>query len=204
MVKTKEVVKKIEIQAINKKEVTVQIVGKTPLLMDRFPEAVKDAILAKQTGLAKAGKKTVRNTKKETIEAIHVTNKGKTGFPAAGFKKAMMGVTSFVGDKFFSKKLVMGLQIVNTEDGLILIKSRKQDVLQHNIGHNVKFSPQFHDWSCELKIQYDANNIGADDIVTLLDYAGFYCGVGAWRPCCKDGGTGNFGMFEVKKDKAKA
>ena len=41
-------------------------------------------------------------------------------------------------------------------------------------------------------------NISAQDIVTLLNYAGYYCGVGMWRPKGRDGGSGTFGMYEVK------
>jgi len=52
-------------------------------------------------------------------------------------------------------------------------------------------------------VQFDANNITAQDILTLANYAGFYVGVGAWRPKCKDGGSGNFGMYEVKADARK-
>ena len=114
---------------INVKTVTVELVGKTPLIMDRFPEEVQKEILAKQTGVAKSAKKKVRDTKKETQEAIHVTASGQIGFPASGFKRGMMEVTSFVGDKFFSKKLVSGaVKIMNVEDGLVPIKFKKQDV----------------------------------------------------------------------------
>jgi hypothetical protein len=184
------------------KQLTVDIAGKTPLIMDRFPEEVQKEILAKQTGISKSSKKKVRDTKKEIREAIHITSNGEIGFPAAGFKRGMMEVTSFVGDKFFSKKLVSGaVKIMNVVDGLVPIKYKKQDVLKHSIGHNMKFSPQFHDWSARLVIQYDGNNITPQDIITCLNYAGFYVGIGAWRPKCSKGGSGEYGMYTVKTSK---
>ncbi len=192
--------KKVEImlQPINVGRVKVPIKGKTNLLMDKFPEDSKRQILAKQSGVAKGNKKKIRDTKQETQEAIHITKSGKIGYPAFGFKKGMMEATSFVGDKAFSKKLVSGaVKIMNVEDGLIPIKFGKQTVLEHNIGAQTKFTPQFHDWSCELDIQYDQNNISAQDIITLLNYAGFYNGVGAWRPKGGGGGSGEYGMYEV-------
>jgi len=180
--------------------VRVPVMGKTPLLMDRFPDAAKEQILAKQTGVSKGGKNKIRDTKQETQEAVHITSTGKIGFPAAGFKRGMMECTSFVGDKFFSKKLVSGaVRIINAEDGLIPIKCKKQDVLEHNVGNVTKFTPQFHDWECELVIQYDENNISAQDIITLVNYAGFYNGIGSWRPKGRDGGSGEYGMYEVKQ-----
>lgn len=202
MKKPKETKKEIRLAEIRVAEITVPIVGKTPLLMDRFPPKTRDAILAKQTGVSKTATKTPRKIEEETREAVHMTRSKKVGFPAEGFKRGMMECTSYVGDKFFSKKLIMGIQIVNTEDGLVPIKWKKQDVLEHNIGHTTKFSPRFHDWTCELKIRYDANNLSPQDILTLLNYAGFYVGVGAWRPKGKDGGSGNFGMYAVGKTKA--
>ncbi len=198
---TKEVVKSVSLESLNIATIRVPIVGKTDLLMDRMSDEVKAEILAKQTGITKSNKKKVRDTKKEVMDAIHYTPSGKVGFPSAGFKKGMMECTSFVGDKFFSKKLIQGVMITNAEGGLIPIKYNKQTVLEHTVNGQTKFTPLFQGWSCELEIQYDANNIGAEDITRLLNYSGFYTGVGAWRPKGRDGGTGEFGMYEVKSTK---
>lgn len=195
---TKERKVEVVLQPINVGRIKVQIKGKTPLLMDKFPEEAKKGILAKQAGIAKGNKKKVRDTKQEIQEAIHITSTGKIGYPAFGFKKGIMECTSFVGDKMFSKKLVSGaVKIMNVEDGLIPIKFKKQTVLEHNVGSNTKFNPMFHGWSCELDIQYDQNNISAQDIITLLNYAGFYNGIGSWRPKGGGGGSGEYGMYEV-------
>lgn len=194
----KKEVKEIILDPINIKVLEVDIIGKTPLLMDKFPEEEKLKILEKQTGESRGNKRMIRDTKKETENAVHRTSKGKIGFPAFGFKAGMMESTSFVGDKMFSKKLVSGaVKILNVDDGLIPIKFKRQDVLEHSIECNTKFSPQFHDWSCKLKLEFDANNISAKDIITLINYAGFYIGIGAWRPKAK-GGSGEYGMYEVK------
>ena len=137
----------IQLEPIKLNTLKVKIKGVTPLLMDRFPESTKAEILAKQSGVSKSSKKKVRDTKEEIQSAIHVTLDGEVGFPSAGFKRGMMECTSFVGDKMFSKKLVSGaVKIVNSKDGLIPISFKKQDVLKHNIEHNIKFSPQFHEW----------------------------------------------------------
>ncbi len=200
--KTKKI--QVELQPIMVSTIKVEITGKTPLLMDRFPDSAKQGILAKQTGVSKGNKRKTRDTKQEIKDAIHYINPRQVGFPSEGFKRGMIECTSFVGDKMFSKKLVSGaVKILNGVNGLIPLKFRKQDVLEHAIGHNVKFSPQFHGWSCELEIEFDTNNISGQDIVTLLRYAGFYNGIGAWRPKCKDGGSGEFGLYDVKIKKRK-
>lgn len=193
----------IKIDTLNIGTIKVPIKGKVPLLMDRMPDETKKEILAKQSGVTKSNKKKVRDTKEESIKAIHVSSKGEIGFPSYGFKKGMMECTSFVGDKYFSKKLVQGIRIVNSVDGLIPISFSKQDILIHSIGSQTKFTPQFHNWSCELIIQYDQNNLCAEDIIRLLNYAGFYVGVGAWRPKGRDGGSGEYGMYEVEQKRGK-
>jgi len=199
--KTNENKIEVVLQPINVGTIKVKIKGKTPLLMDKFPEDVKKGILAKQAGVSKGNKKKTRDTTEETQQAIHITSTGKIGYPSFGFKKGMMECTSFVGDKMFSKKLVSGaVKIMNSDEGLIPIEFSKQTVLEHNIGNNTKFTPMFHDWNCEIEIQYDKNNISAQDIITLLNYAGFYNGIGAWRPKSGGGGSGEYGMYEVEAE----
>jgi len=182
----------VRIAPINVKTIKIGIKGKSPLLMDKMPDETKMAILAKQTGVTKTNKQ-LRDVAKEQMRAVHLTPSGKIGFPSAGFKSGMIESTSFVGDKMFSKKLLKGVKIMNGP--IIPIDFKKQSVLEHSIGANTKFSPQFEDWKCELHIQYDGNNISAQDLVILLNYAGFYYGIGIWSPRSKCGG--DFGMYEV-------
>ena len=184
----------VKIEAINIARVKIPLKGKTPLLIDRFPPDVKQGIIDKQTGKQKSGKK-VRDINNEVKEAIHYTPSGDVGFPAGGFKAGMVESTSFVGDKMFSKKLIRGIKIINAENGLVPIKFGKQDILEHSVGSNTKFTPQFHDWTCDLLIEFDANNLSETDIVRLLNYAGFYYGIGIWSPRCRSGG--DYGMYEV-------
>lgn len=184
----------IRVQQIDLTTVNFKITGTSPLLMDKFPEEVKKQIEEKQTGKSKA-KKQLRDIDKETISAIHKTTEGQIGYPSIGFKAGLIESTSFIGDKMFSKKLLRGIQIVNAVEGLVPIEFKKQDVLSHSIQSNTKYSPQFHDWSCILQIQFDKNNISTEDIASLINYAGFYYGIGIWSPRCKSGG--GYGMYKL-------
>ena len=175
----------------------VQIKGNTPLLMDKFPESVREQILEKQTGRTQ-GRKQIRNMDLEYDNSFHKLPSGGIGFPAQGFKSAMIESTSFVGSKDFSKKLLKGIQIINSEgDDLIPIKYKNISKLRHfPKGGNTRISPMLEDWECELIIQYDKNNISPQDLVSLINYAGFYYGIGIWSPRAKCGGK--YGMYEVK------
>jgi len=194
--KPQETALPISVPKLKLNMIRVGIKGTTPLLVDRFPESVREQILEKQRGLTK-GKKQLRDLDLEFNNALHKIDKNTFGFPAQGFKSAMIESTSFVGSKDFSKKLLKGIQIINSEgNDLIPITYNKLNKLTHYPkGGNTKISPMFEGWSCELVIQYDANNISPQDIVNLLNYAGFYYGIGMWSPRAKCGGK--YGMYEV-------
>jgi hypothetical protein len=184
----------IQIQQINLSTVNFKIVGTSPLLIDKMPSETLKEIEDKQSGKSQVKKK-IRDIDKEIERAIHKTHDGKIGFPAAGFKNGLIESTSFVGTKDFSKKLLRGIQIVNAIDGLIPIEFKKQVICVHNVKSNTKHTPQFNDWSCVLQIQFDKNNISTEDLATLINYAGFYYGVGIWSPRCKSGGS--YGMYKL-------
>ena len=195
---TKEQRKKqveVSILPINLATATFPIASETSLLMDKMPLETLKEIEDKQKGKSKSGKK-LRDIDREIEQAIHYLPDKTIGFPASAFKTGMIESTSFVGNKMFSKKLIKGLKILNATDGLIPIRFKKQTILVHNIGSNTKHTPQFHEWSCELVVQFDRNNISEKDIATLINYAGFYSGVGIWSPRCRSGG--DFGMYKLK------
>ena len=192
----KKVVKEkvVTVSMINLETVNFKITGMSPLLMDKFPDEAKKQITEKQEGKSQTKKKP-RDIELEKIQAIHMTSDGQIGFPSVGFKAGLIESTSFIGDKFFSKKLLKGIQIVNAAEGLVPIEFKKQDILEHNIQSNTKYTPQFHDWTCILSIQFDKNNISKEDLANLINYAGFYYGIGIWSPRCKSGGS--YGMYKL-------
>lgn len=195
-IEQKEQKLEIVVPKLNLGMLKVQLKGNN-LLMDKFPENVREQILDKQIGKTK-GKKQMRNMDLEYENAFHKLPNGDIGFPAQGFKSAMIESTSFVGAKDFSKKLLKGIQIINSEgNDLIAIKYKKISKLKHYPkGGNTKISPMLENWECELVIQYDQNNISPQDLVNLLNYAGFYYGIGIWSPRAKCGGK--YGMYEIK------
>lgn len=193
----------VTISPMDLKVIKVEIEGIRPLIMDKKPDHVLENILAKQTGKTKITKE-ARDVEKEVKEAMHLTDDNEVGFPSYGFKKGMVECATFLGDKMFSKKLINGnVFIVNGQppNDLIPIKFKKQGVIKHAIGTNLKFSPCFFDWSCVLEIQFDNNNISQQDIITTLEHAGFKVGIGAWRPKGGGGGTGTYGMYRIKRHK---
>ena len=59
----------------------------------------------------------------------------------------------------------------------------------------MRYRGEFSNWRVSMKIRYNAAAITVEQIVNLLNVAGFGCGIGERRP--SQGCSDMFGMFEV-------
>jgi hypothetical protein len=184
------------------KTMKIPINGRTNFIMNKLSDKVRKGILAKQTG-KNIKPKQQRNLSQEVQDAIHKLSNGNVGFPASGFQTCIVEMAKSKHlDIGVDGKLVKGAVRICSEDpsGNIPIKFEKMEV-QETWGRGgdrkgtplTIVRPQFINWSCILPIQYDSTLITAEQIINLLNYAGWHIGMGAWSP--RNGGT--FGMFEV-------
>jgi len=184
---------------MNIERIRVRLEGITPLLVDNFPQEVKDEILEKQKGKKTFSKK-IRDIDKEILQAKYFTKKGEEGIPKAAFKSGMIAACQFVLPTTISaglfKRIVRGITIIG-DDSIVPLKYREKDTLQHTVRPNTKFSPRYYGWSCVIEMEFESNNISSSDVVNLLNYAGRYCGIGAWAPRAKCGG--NYGKYKVSE-----
>ena len=77
--------------------------------------------------------------------------------------------------------------------------NKREDVTRRsgmNKSPNIAYRPEFVEWTCEIVIEFDKNQITPDQIINLVNQAGFTSGVGDWRPSAPKT-PGNHGMFEV-------
>lgn len=193
----------------------VTISGITPLLVHNFGAKAIKQILDKQTGAPKTAR-AKKDPFVEFRESLYVIDEKKVpktrletggswkyipdtfGFPASGFKKAMVTACSFV--EAIPKTRVRGL--VHIHGDLLPIKYGKLVMRMDTVrigGFNkvadIRFRGEFHDWSIKLRISYNKNAITAEQIAMLINNAGFSVGVGEWRPE-KDGSHGTFSIGE--------
>ena len=94
---------------------------------------------------------------------------------------------------------------------LVEIKSEqhpqmRMDMVRIGMGTaDVRFRPEFRDWSADVPIRFNEAVISVEQIVNLFNLAGFGVGIGEWRPE-KDGQWGMFhvgGRVEVERDERK-
>jgi hypothetical protein len=86
----------------------------------------------------------------------------------------------------------------NAPDGeCVSLKSNKpvmrKDPVNVKTGKDLRFRPEFRNWSANLDVRYDADRITIDQIANLLNHGGQTVGVGEWRP----EKNGTFGTFQV-------
>lgn len=193
----------IPIKPIEIANISVGLVGSTSLLMEKMSEEIREQLKNIVTGKGKEKKKN-RDLDAEVEHKIHKDVNGNIGFPAGGFKKAMVEVAPYLDG--MDKKLCKGSFFVigDLPGDLVSIKYKKK-VTNKAVGRDSGINrapreiwrPEFQGWSCVLNIKYNAGQITPEQIVELAKLAGFHIGVGSWTPQH----SGSYGMFEVKTNK---
>jgi hypothetical protein len=186
----------INVPMLEKEHIKVKIIGTTPLLMEKM-----DMDVVERYNLKKGRKMSEKDDKleEEKYDAKkHFTDNGKLGYPSTAFLKGMTEVAPYIDG--LDKKRVRGSIRIIGDIIPIQFKEELKDVRWGKTSGMSKaprkiIRPKFTEWSCELNIVYNAQNISAEQVVNLLNWAGFQMGIGGFRP----EHSGTFGQYEVKK-----
>lgn len=181
----------------------VSVEGTSPLIVHRFGAKARRIMLDRQMKKATRGReaKVPEEDYKESLYFLRGSTT-KTGFPASGFKNAMVSACTFT--EGITKVLSRGAFFVLGD--IIPIEGAqpqmREDVVRlQGMGRpaDIRFRGEYvPPWSCTLDIRYNARVISAEQIVNLLNIAGFSVGIGEWRP----ERNGSYGMFVVKSGAA--
>ena len=191
--------KNIVIQAPNFQTVQLKVTGLTPLIQNKMKETV-----IQEMADVRAGKKTKVNAartaidpQKEFIKSAYQQDDGGFGFPASAFKQCAVRAGKGIGLAMTDARTLFFV-LPNAPDGeCVSLKSNKpvmrQDPVNVKTGKDLRFRPEFRNWSANLDIRFDADRITIDQIANLLNHGGQTVGVGEWRP----EKNGTFGTFHV-------
>lgn len=204
----------INLKAPNFKRIDIKIEGITPANIHRLGKKLKQEFDERDAGKPKRDKKGVaRDKDAEFMDSLYyidakgnelatpknLTSKTRYGFPASGFKKAMVAACrsydnidmSAAKGRFF----VLGM--------FVEIKGRPvMDEFWRRVGGkgpgtgtpHIGVRATFPKWSAKLNISFNADLISAESVVNLLASAGQSVGIGEDRP----GKSGNtFGMWKI-------
>ena len=210
MAKKKEVEEEIIVKPIKIKEVEITIKGITPLIVNNFSEKSKRQIIDAQQ--KKTKEKTIRNEFEDMMRALYwltpmpeefneeslnkaIEDGARFGFPAKGLKASIVS-GAYRNEMTKDKVSLYGAFFIPEE--MLEIKFKKiimrSDYVRiaHN-GTDVRFRPEFKDWSITFKMRYNENKYSLQQIIDFINLGGFSCGLGEMR--AEKGG--NFGGYEV-------
>jgi len=210
MTKKKET-EEIILKPIQIKEATITIKGTTPLVINNFNEKSRQQIVDAQ--MKKPKTKELRNPIEDFMRALYwltdmpteftteafeeaLKNGAKFGFPAKGIKASIVS-GAYRNGMTKDKVSLYGAFLIPSEFVEINYKEvtmREDYVRIAHGGTDVRFRPQFNDWSITFKIEYNDNGAySLEQIINFINLGGFSCGLGEMR--VEKGG--NFGSYIV-------
>jgi len=172
--------------------VQLRLVGTSPLIVHKWSEKAKRQMLDKQMKKASQGKE-AKNPEVDYRESLYIREDGSYGFPAVGFKAAAVRAGTYC-----DMKMVFLRGAFHVEGDLVKIDGEpkmREDMVRVGMGTaDIRYRPEFSEWSTTLQVVYNSRALAVEQIVNLFEVAGFAVGVGEWRPE-KDG---QFGRFRVE------
>jgi len=177
--------------------IKVKIKGKSPFLAEPMDMTVVERYDKKKSN--QVCDKDDISEEDKVKKKYYFTKDGKIGIPTRSFYNAMIKASSYFFDKSAGgmRNVKEGVTVVGD---IMPLKFSSQEVLTHwGRTSGMTKSPRkimrnaFNDWSCTLTIEYNQSQMSVEQIINILNWAGFHIGVGAFR---KEK-TGNYGSFEV-------
>lgn len=194
----------IAIDRIKAETLLIPIIGTAPLIIHRFSEKAKKQMLDAMQG--KKNPKQPKDPEAEYEAAFYRFKDGKGyGFPVIGFKAAAVEASRFY-DKSVTKVGLRQYLFVTGEigvDGVPLARIEGEPHMREDVvrvgqgGTDLRYRPEFSEWSTTLELTYVSSCLTRDSVLSLIDAAGMGVGVGEWRPERQ----GAMGTFAIDQDR---
>lgn len=188
----------INLKPIKQQTITLVIKGKSPIIQHQWSEKALREMREKHAG-KKTKNREIRDPAAESDAAMYRTADGKPGIPAMAFKSSLIGAAH--KDIGLEKTLLRKALFLNVSDGNAVLPFldnsepfTREDCVRVGAGStDLRYRPQFDEWRVKLTMEFDAELLRAEDVVNLINRAGYGVGICEWRP--EKGGE--FGRFEV-------
>lgn len=189
----------VRLQPINKRRVALRINGISTLIQHQWSDKALGMMRDKHAG-KKTKTRDVRNPEEEGKAAAYRTDDGAFGVPALAIKSAI--ITAAHKDIGIEKTLVKKALFILCDDShKVLLMDCDDPVITEDpvrVGQgstDLRYRPYFHRWAVDVVFEIDNELLQVEDLVNLIDRAGFGVGIGEWRP--EKGGE--YGRFEVDR-----
>ena len=189
-----------------------RIIGTAPYVQNKFSEKAETEMREKQEAKSqseKKRKKEPKNFQQCYEDAMHVSEEGWCGIPAAAFRNACIRACKLVGIPMTDAKnsIFILADGFDRDDGMPLVKITKGDPEPNQthvrIGQNkpdLRIRPMWRaGWEAVVRIEFDADQFAIQDVANLMMRVGIQVGVGEGRPNSKasDAGGMGWGVFRL-------
>ncbi|MEE8240128.1 MAG: hypothetical protein V3R16_02570 [Nitrospirales bacterium] len=180
-----------------------RILGLSPLIQNQMSSKAKEQIRLKQQQLKKTKERIAKNPEQDYQDAMYLLSDGSPAVPITAIKNSMCEAAH--NDMGFPKTILRKALFFHADEGILTridtpgVKMREDPVKVGKGVIDLRYRPEYAEWSVLLRFEYDKDWLQLEDIVNLAERAGFGIGIGEWRPE-KDG---LFGRFCVDRDSVK-
>lgn len=187
----------ITLKPIRKMNISFTIRGMSPMIQHAWSE--KGLRMMRMTAAErKKQPKVARNPEEEAAACVYHTDEGEIGIPLTAFKGSLIGAAH--KDFGLEKTLLRKAFFIPSTDSNLITPMQADDYIVREdivrIGANqtdIRYRPEFRNWSVQITAQIDPDLLEFKDIANLVNRAGFSVGIGEWRP--EKGGE--YGRFEL-------
>lgn len=184
----------------------VWIDGVTPLLVCAWSEKARNMILNKQMKKALRGKE-AKDPHQNYLDALYVSTEGWTGIPAGGLKGCLVNACRAVDElpMTMAKRMLFIQAQGYTKSGQGLVRIHGEHEMNEAMVRidqgtaDIRHRPIYKKWSIRLTIEYLQNILSAEQVLNLLELAGYIEGLCEHRPGSPKNNTGDNGRFTIRR-----
>lgn len=185
------------------------LTGLAPLVIHRFSAKTKNEMKMKmETGKAASSKKNREAKATDDLfeESRYISRDGWDGVHAGAFRNALISACRLVGFKMTLAKMSIFIEADGwdaQEPQIPLVRIHGKPIKQEDMARVQTGQPYvtvraaYHDWTCKLRVRWDADQFTIDDVANLLSRVGMQVGIGEGRPDSKNSAGMGWGLFEV-------
>lgn len=199
----------VTIKAPNFKMAEFKIIGTAPLVVHKFSEKARKQIMQTQSEGKRANstrKREPKNFDEVYQGAFHVSKEGWYGFPAGGFRAAMVAACRATDLKMTQAKIALFFEAdgIDADEGTPLVRINGTPRKHEGYGRNddgsvdIRVRPMWEKWEIKLRIKYDGDMLSLESVANLLSRAGLQIGIGEGRPFSKNSTGVGWGTFAVE------
>ena len=187
----------VKLKSIQTETVSIRVKSLSPMIQHKWSEKAKEMMRQKHAG-KKTRARDARDPDQEAVDATYFTEDGRFGIPVDAIKASWISAAH--KDIGIEKTLVKKALFVQCDDANRVLPIEadepivREDCVRVGAGSaDLRYRPEFRKWAAEITITYDRSMLTIEDIVNLINRAGFGVGICEWRPE-KGGEFGRYGF----------